>query len=213
MTDSKLFLYFLCLIFVFTVVLCGCAKPFEITQNSTITTIKSGDFDNTFAENNQNNTEKPKIMPDTDDSLPTPGREPNKIEEILPKTQTASKSAHKNLVSGKIVIEQSTKRVLAGENEDERLYPASTTKVLTALCVLNSLPLDRVVAVPKQAAGVEGSSIYLKAGQRITVEDLLYGLMLRSGNDAAVTLALETSGSIEKFANLMICKSIVRVIP
>lgn len=203
MTDNKLFLYLLCLIFVFAVVLCGCAKPFEITQNSTITTIKSTDFDNTFVKNTQNDAEKPRIMPDTDDSSPTPGREPNKIEEILPKTQTASKSAHKNLVSGKIVIEQSTKRVLASENEDEKLYPASTTKVLTALCVLNSLPLDRVVTVPKQAAGVEGSSIYLKAGQRITVEDLLYGLMLRSGNDAAVTLALETSGSIEIFANLM----------
>ncbi|MBO4554239.1 MAG: D-alanyl-D-alanine carboxypeptidase [Clostridia bacterium] len=102
-----------------------------------------------------------------------------------------------------MLIEQSSRRILWGENENARLYPASTTKVLTALCVLDNLPLDRVVEVPKCAEGVEGSSIYLKEGQKITVEDLLFGLMLRSGNDAAVTLAVETSGSVEDFAVLM----------
>lgn len=101
------------------------------------------------------------------------------------------------------VIEQTSKRVLVDENMNERCYPASTTKVLTALVVLQNLPLDKTVVVPKEAAGVEGSSIYLKAGQEITVEDLLFGLMLRSGNDAAVTLAIATSGSVEEFAKLM----------
>ncbi len=105
--------------------------------------------------------------------------------------------------SGKVVIEQSSRRVLFGDGEDVKCYPASTTKVLTALVALKNLPLDRVVTVPKEAAGVEGSSIYLKAGQKITVEDLLYGLMLRSGNDAATALAIETAGSVQAFAGMM----------
>lgn len=105
--------------------------------------------------------------------------------------------------SGKVLIEQSTRRVLYGENENEKCYPASTTKVLTAYIALKHLPLELVVTVPKQAAGVEGSSIYLKAGEKITVEDLLFGLMLRSGNDAATALAIATSGSVQAFAELM----------
>lgn len=102
-----------------------------------------------------------------------------------------------------VVIEQTTKRVLVDENMNERCYPASTTKVLTALVVLNNLPIDKIVEVPKCAEGVEGSSLYLKEGQNISVEDLLYGLMMRSGNDAAVTLAIAVSGSVEEFASLM----------
>ncbi|MDE6302172.1 MAG: D-alanyl-D-alanine carboxypeptidase, partial [Clostridia bacterium] len=104
---------------------------------------------------------------------------------------------------GGVLIEQSTRRVLLDEDMHIKCYPASTTKVLTALVVLNNLPLDRVVKVPKAAEGVEGSSIYLRAGQKITVEDLLFGLMLRSGNDAAVALAIETAGSVENFALMM----------
>ena len=102
-----------------------------------------------------------------------------------------------------MVIEQSSKRVLYDEGMNEKCYPASTTKVLTALCVLENLPLDKIITVPKEAEGVEGSSIYLKEGQKISVKDLLLGLMLRSGNDAAVTLAVATSGNIRNFANLM----------
>ncbi len=104
---------------------------------------------------------------------------------------------------GAVVIEQSSKRVLYDEGLNEKCYPASTTKVLTALCVLEKLPLDKIITVPKEAEGVEGSSIYLQAGQKISVRDLLYGLMLRSGNDAAVTLAVATSGNIPNFADLM----------
>lgn len=104
---------------------------------------------------------------------------------------------------GGVLIEASSKRVLLDEGMNVRCYPASTTKVLTALAVLNNMKLDTVVEVPKEAAGVEGSSIYLRAGQKISIEDLLYGLMLRSGNDAAVTLAVATSGSIDGFAELM----------
>lgn len=108
-----------------------------------------------------------------------------------------------NGASGKVVIEQSSRRVLFGEREHEKCYPASTTKILTAYITLKNLPLDHVVRVPRQAAGVEGSSIYLKEGEQITVEDLLFGLMLRSGNDAATALALEVAGSVEAFADMM----------
>lgn len=104
---------------------------------------------------------------------------------------------------GSVVIEQSTGRILYGDGENSRCYPASTTKILTCLIALNNLNLDKVVKVPKEAAGVEGSSIYLKAGSEITVRDLLYGMMLRSGNDAATALAIEISESLEKFAKIM----------
>ena len=105
--------------------------------------------------------------------------------------------------SGAVCIEASSRRVLYADGKDEVCYPASTTKVLTALIALERLPLDKIVIVPEIAEGVEGSSIYLKAGDTITVEDLLFGLMLRSGNDAAVTLATEVAGGIDEFASLM----------
>lgn len=104
---------------------------------------------------------------------------------------------------GAVCIEQSTKRILFEDCAHDKCYPASTTKILTALVVLENLELDRIVTVPAEAQGVEGSSLYLKAGQKITVEDLLLGLMLRSGNDAAVTLATETCGDVKSFAKLM----------
>ncbi len=104
---------------------------------------------------------------------------------------------------GAVVIEQTSRRVLKDENMHLKRYPASTTKVLTALTVLNRVDMDETVAVPKEAVGVEGSSIYLREGEILTVGDLLYGLMLRSGNDAACALALYVGGSIEAFADMM----------
>lgn len=104
---------------------------------------------------------------------------------------------------GAVCMEQSTNRILWSENEHEKCYPASTTKILTAILAIENLPLEKIVTVPKAAEGVEGSSIYLRCGQKISVRDLLFGLMLRSGNDAAVALAIETSGSVEDFATLM----------
>lgn len=140
------------------------------------------------------------------------------VKSILKNIKNESNITHNNTVEtikhidvlplkkqsrGAVVIEQSSKRVLYDEGMNEKCYPASTTKVLTALCVLENLPLDKIITVPKEAEGVEGSSIYLKAGQKISVKDLLLGLMLRSGNDAAVTLAVATSGNIQNFTDLM----------
>ena len=105
--------------------------------------------------------------------------------------------------SSYVVIEESTGRVLYESNKDLSLPIASTTKIVTALVVLEHASPDEEVVIPREAQGVEGSSIYIKAGEVYTVRDLLYGLMLRSGNDAAVALALHVSGSIEGFCALM----------
>lgn len=80
---------------------------------------------------------------------------------------------------------------------------ASTTKIMTALIVIEDCDLDEVITVADEAVGTEGSSIYLKKGEKISVKDLLYGLMLRSGNDSAVALAIHHSGSTQKFAVCM----------
>ena len=121
---------------------------------------------------------------------------------LIPPTSTYSAEAACG--SSYAVIETGSLRLLKGENVSARLPMASTTKAMTALVVIENTPdIDAVVTVPKEAAGIEGSSIYLKAGEHLTVKELLYGLMLRSGNDAAVALAINTSGSIEAFAEKM----------
>ena len=102
-----------------------------------------------------------------------------------------------------IVIEESTGRVLVEYNKDAKLPIASTTKIVTASVVLENCDISEEVTIPNDAVGVEGSSIYLKAGDNYTVEDLLYGLMLRSGNDSAVALAIHTAGSVDAFVDLM----------
>jgi len=102
-----------------------------------------------------------------------------------------------------IVVEQSTGRVLWEHNADAQLPMASTTKIMTALCVLEQADLQDVVTITEEMSGIEGSSMYLEAGEELTVEQLLYGLMLRSGNDAAVALAIHIGGSVEGFVEKM----------
>ena len=99
------------------------------------------------------------------------------------------------------VMEVNSRRILYESNGDVCLPMASTTKIVTALTVLeHSKNLQETIIVPEEAEGVEGSSVYLKAGEQYTVEDLLYGLMLRSGNDCAVSLAMHCSGSLDDFS-------------
>lgn len=103
-----------------------------------------------------------------------------------------------------IVIERDSGRVLNEKNADKRRPMASTTKIATAITVIDNVAdLDRGIRVPAVAVGIEGSSIYLEKDEELTVRDLLYGLMLQSGNDCAVALAVTTAGSVEKFAELM----------
>lgn len=107
-----------------------------------------------------------------------------------------------------ILIDGRTGEVLFEKDADTKAYPASTTKIITALTVLNlcelyDIDIQTEVTVPKEAAGVEGSSIYLKAGEKKTIENLLYGLMLRSGNDAAAALAMCLGGNLDHFVEEM----------
>ena len=109
--------------------------------------------------------------------------------------------------SGKsmVVMETQNNTVLYSKNMKEKLPMASTTKIVTALTVIEHCEdLDKIISVPKKATLVEGSSIYLRAGEQLTIRQLLYGLMLQSGNDAALTLALEVGeGDENKFFELM----------
>jgi D-alanyl-D-alanine carboxypeptidase (penicillin-binding protein 5/6) len=106
--------------------------------------------------------------------------------------------------AGAVLIDAETGTVLFAQNADTRRLIASTTKIATALVVLeNCANLDESFQVPIDAVGVEGSSMYLQAGQNVTVRDLLYGLLLKSGNDAAIALAIRCAGSVEAFSAMM----------
>ena len=102
-----------------------------------------------------------------------------------------------------ILLDGATGRILYEHNADARAKVASTTKIMTGLLVAEECDLSARVCVPKEATGIEGSSLYLKAGEVLTVEALLYGMMLQSGNDAASALAMYCSGSIPAFAEKM----------
>ena len=104
---------------------------------------------------------------------------------------------------GAILIEAETGRVLFEQNADRVLEPASTTKIMTAIVAVESGDLGRMVTVSERAAGTEGSSLYLKAGEKLPLIDLLYGLMMQSGNDAAVAIAEAVGGSVEQFVQAM----------
>lgn len=103
-----------------------------------------------------------------------------------------------------VVIEASTKRVLAEKNMNDQRAMASTTKIMTALLTVENVKnLDEIVSINDNAVGIEGTSMYLRKGEQLTVRELLYGLMLPSGNDAAMALAYYVGGSEEKFVEMM----------
>lgn len=102
-----------------------------------------------------------------------------------------------------ILIDADTGQILFGNNIDLRYAPASTTKILTALIALDKCQLTDKVLVGKKPPYAEGSKIYLLEGEELTVEQLLYALLLESANDAAEALAEYISGSVENFAYLM----------
>lgn len=108
-----------------------------------------------------------------------------------------------------IVLDRDSKAVLYGKDENKRVPMASTTKIMTAIVLLenlglnNNLTLDTQVEVCKEAGAIGGSRLGLKTGDKVTVNNLLYGLMLCSGNDAAIQIAVSIGGSVEGFANLM----------
>ena len=102
-----------------------------------------------------------------------------------------------------LVLDGITGRVLYESNADQQSLIASTTKIMTALIVCERCNVLDRMRIPKEAVGIEGSSMYLKEGEVLTIQELLYGLMLSSGNDAAVALAIYCGGTVSGFAELM----------
>lgn len=102
-----------------------------------------------------------------------------------------------------ILIEQDSGRIIYEKNANEKRRIASITKIMTAILAIESDKLKETVTVSEKAVRAEGSSIYLKPNEKIKLEDLVYGLMLRSGNDAAVAIAEYVGGSLDGFVYLM----------
>ena len=107
-----------------------------------------------------------------------------------------------------IVYDRISKSMIIGKNEDVKSAMASTTKIMTTIVILEKADLNETVTVSAKAGGTGGSRLGLKRGDKTSVRDLLYGLMLRSGNDAAVALAEHVGGSVKGFAELMNEKAI-----
>ena len=126
----------------------------------------------------------------------------NEIEEVI---ETASETVDEPKIISRyaIVLDRDSKAILYGKNEKTKTKMASTTKIMTSLIVIENTNLNNIVEISGKAAGTGGSRLKINKGDKITVRDLLYGLMLRSGNDAAVALAEYVGGSIEGFAVLM----------
>lgn len=126
------------------------------------------------------------------------------IQLLLAPVSIAEAQAPPSLsAEGAALIDVASGRILYSKNGTKKMRIASLTKTMTAIVAIETGKLDDVVTVPPEAIGVEGSSIYLKRSEKLTLEELLYGLMLRSGNDAAVTIATHIGGSVPGFTYLM----------
>lgn len=125
------------------------------------------------------------------------------VQEII---QTCSQCVENELeISSKIAVayDRTSGRVIWGKDENKRSAMASTTKIMTAIVTLENGDLGDVVKVSSKSAWTGGSSLKLKTDDEVKLEDLLYGLMLKSGNDAAVAIAEHVGGSVEGFAEMM----------
>ena len=125
-------------------------------------------------------------------------------ENIKEKIETVANTQELELDSRiALIYDRASGRILYEKNGKKQTPMASTTKIMTAIVVLENANLKDIVTIDSKAAGIGGSRLGLKKNDKITVNDLLYGLMLRSGNDAAVALAIYVGGSIEGFADMM----------
>lgn len=120
---------------------------------------------------------------------------------LAPKAEEGKSIA--SSASAMALIECTSGKLISSLNADIKLPMASTTKIMTALVVLENCDPEELVMIPDEAVGIEGSSIYLERGESMKIVDLLYGLMLASGNDAAVALAVHTAGSVNAFVDMM----------
>jgi serine-type D-Ala-D-Ala carboxypeptidase (penicillin-binding protein 5/6) len=119
------------------------------------------------------------------------------VETLVPK------SSYANSAKSAILIEQESGRILFEKNAYTPMRIASITKIMTAILAIESGKMNDYVTISEKAANTEGSSLYLESKQRVKLSDLVYGLMLRSGNDAAVAIAEHVGGSLDNFVLLM----------
>lgn len=131
--------------------------------------------------------------------IPLAGRSPQ-VTSVAAYPSISAKQA--------ILMDASTGKIIFERNSCSKAYPASTTKIMTALLTIETVEklhsdLTQKVKIPPEAVGVEGSSIYLAPEESVSIEDLLYGLMLRSGNDAATALAIIIGGNQDNFVDMM----------
>ena len=126
-------------------------------------------------------------------------------EDLKNIIQTSSENCENLNLNSRIAVafDRESGEVIWGKNENKRTAMASTTKIMTAIVVIEQANLSDVVEVSAKAAGTGGSRLGLKRGDKISLKDLLYGLMLKSGNDAAVAIAEHVGGDVESFAKLM----------
>lgn len=144
-------------------------------------------------------------------TLPSYADDANELEEIVieenekKEIEVSASSDTKPTINSRryAIYDRLSGRCIYGKDEDKQTAMASTTKIMSIIIVIENCKLDEIVTVTSKAAGTGGSRLGLHTDDKITVNDLLYGLMLRSGNDAAVALAIHTAGSIEQFADLM----------
>lgn len=123
---------------------------------------------------------------------------------LLPVAEVKANAGPPNIsAESAALIDVASGRMLYSKNGHKKMRIASLTKTMTAIVAIEMGQLKDEVTVPPEAVGVEGSSIYLKKNEKLTLEELLYGLMLRSGNDAAVTVATHIGGSVPGFVYLM----------
>ena len=122
---------------------------------------------------------------------------------MLAVTLVFSVSAESISARSYVLLDAATGRILQERGPDQRSLIASTTKIMTALIVCEQCNVLDRVRIPKEAVGVEGSSLYLQEGEILTIQELLYGLMLHSGNDAATALAIYCGGTVEAFSEIM----------
>ena len=131
----------------------------------------------------------------------------SEISETIAQTTDSLEASSINSRSC-IVYDRNSHMILYGKNETKQVKMASTTKIMTSLVIIENCDLSETIEVSKKAASTGGSRLGLKTGDKITIKDLLYGLMLCSGNDAAVALAEYASGDIQSFADLMNKKAV-----
>lgn len=127
----------------------------------------------------------------------------NEVREEILQTSADLSKVPQTYSRAVVVFDRTSKTVIYGKNENDVRAMASTTKIMTALILLENADLSQTVEVSQKAANTGGSRLGLKTGDKITLNDLLYGLMLCSGNDAAVQIAETVGGSIEGFAEMM----------